>query len=96
MCDDIFAKIAYGKAQAELTPTLDGQGKRREEKRKEEEEKGGLSFARAGLSSYLYRLCITCVNLSMLGVVSPYHSSSLEANIRVRSALSTRQLKSLA
>jgi hypothetical protein len=34
------------------------------------EEKGGLFLARAGLSSYLYRLCTTCVNLSMLGVVS--------------------------
>lgn len=34
------------------------------------EEKGGLFLARAGLSSHLYRLCTTCVNLSMLGVVS--------------------------
>jgi hypothetical protein len=38
-CDDIFAKIAYGKAQAELTPTLDGQGKRREEKKREEKRR---------------------------------------------------------
>jgi hypothetical protein len=36
----------------------------------EARKKEPLLLARAGLSSYLYRLCIMCVNLSMLGVVS--------------------------
>jgi hypothetical protein len=34
------------------------------------EEEEYLSLARADLSRYLYRPCITCVNLLMLGVVS--------------------------
>jgi hypothetical protein len=52
-----------GKVQAGLTPTSDVQ-----ERKKKKKEASCL--ARAGLSSYLYRLCITCINLSMLGVVS--------------------------
>jgi hypothetical protein len=43
--------------------TSDGQERRGRKRRP-------LCVARAGLSSYLYRLCITCVNLSMLWVVS--------------------------
>jgi hypothetical protein len=38
--------------------------------KREEEGKGACSLARAELSSYLYRLYVTCVHLSMLGVVS--------------------------
>ena len=53
----------YGKVQAGLTPTSTS-------KTEEEEEKGWFSLARAGLSSYLCRLCTMCVNLSMLRVVS--------------------------
>jgi hypothetical protein len=53
----------YGKVQAEPTSTSDGQERRGKKWRP-------LCVARAGLSSYLYRLCITCVNLSMLEVVS--------------------------
>jgi hypothetical protein len=37
---------------------------------KEEGKKRCLFLARAGLSSYLSRLCTMCVNLSILGVVS--------------------------
>jgi hypothetical protein len=40
-----------------------------EEEEEEEEGKGACSLARAGLSSYLYRLCVMCVHLSMLGAV---------------------------
>jgi hypothetical protein len=44
--------------------------KKRKKKRKKKERKGSCFLARAGLSSYLCRLCPMCVNPSMLGVVS--------------------------
>jgi len=53
----------YGKVQAEPNINPDDQ-ERREEKEKM------LVLARAGLSSYLCRLCTMYVNLSVLGVVS--------------------------
>ena len=56
----------YGKVPPGLTPTSDVQ----EREREREKEKGSLIFTRAGLSSYLYRPCITCVSPSMLGAVS--------------------------
>jgi hypothetical protein len=39
-------------------------------KKREEEEKGCFFPCSSWLPSYLYRLCITCVSPSMLGVVS--------------------------
>ena len=44
--------------------------RRHQRPRAKQEKKESLLLARAGLSSYLYRLCITCVTLSLLGVVS--------------------------
>ena len=51
----------YGKVQAGLTPAPDVQERRR---------KGGLLS-----SSYLYRLCVTCIHLSLLGVDTPLQNS---------------------
>ena len=53
-------RVWYGKVQARLTPTSDVQ----------ERSRGGPALARARLSSHPYKRCITCRNLSMLGVVS--------------------------
>ena len=60
--DFALLPLWYGKAQAGLTPTSTC--------KREKEKRDPLLVARAGLSSYLYKLCITCVNPSMLGVVS--------------------------
>ena len=51
---------------------------------KEQGKKRCLFLARAGLSSYLYRLRTMCINLSMLGVVStsPQHIT-LNAGTRI-------------
>jgi hypothetical protein len=46
-----------------------------------EEGKGASCLARAGLSSYLYRLCVTCVHLSMLGVVPTHHNIVLKSEL---------------
>lgn len=50
--------------------------------RERKKETGSLLLARAELSSYRYRPCIMCVNMSMLGMVSTHHnrirSDSLE------------------
>ena len=52
-----------GSAQVQASPSRRPTSKR-------EEGKGACSLVRAGLSSYLYRLCVTYVHSSMLGVVS--------------------------
>ena len=66
--EDGFAvpDLWYGKVQDRLTPASTSKSEAR--------KKEPLLLARAGLSSYLYRLYITCVNLSVLAVVStpPY------------------------
>jgi hypothetical protein len=52
---------------------------------KKEKRKDSWLLARAGLSSYLCRLCTMCVNLSMLGVVSttPHYESKQTQAIRL-------------
>jgi hypothetical protein len=47
-----------------------GQGRHPTSKREKEGKKELVVLPRARLSSYLYRLCVTCVHLSMLGGVS--------------------------
>jgi hypothetical protein len=61
--DFVVLRLWYGKVQAEDTWTL-------LTKRERNKRKDPCSFARAGLSGYLCKLCTMCVNLSMLGVVS--------------------------
>jgi len=62
--DFAVPRLWHSKVSAELTLTL-------ENKEKSRGGKEACWFAQAGLPSYLCRPCTMCVNLSMLGVVSP-------------------------
>jgi hypothetical protein len=66
--DFAVPRLWYSEVEAELTPTLENKEKRRG-------RKDACCFPRAGVSSYLCRLCTMCVNPSMQGVVStPWES----------------------
>ena len=65
--DFAISRLWYSKVEAELTPIPRKEGK-------EEGKEGCLLLARAGLSSYLCRLCAMCVNPSMLGWYPQHHT----------------------